>query len=204
MRNLIVDAVYDMVDTLSERKRPCDMTDVLNYQLKSNSTQEYKRIGDYYLTHLLRKIVKDTESHHDKVATLEGIVEEKDTQLHYQEKIIKGLRSQVKTLNGIVEEKDEQLNEKACNIQRRDAIIDSIREQEPKGWRYFFCDIPNKPIGKIFVRMLKKYLNKESYKIRVKGQYLDDETKKTEGWKKYEYGQPIGKSKCLRVYIDKV
>ena len=52
--------------------------------------------------------------------------------------------------------------------------------------------------------MLKKYLNKESYKIRVKGQYLDDETKKTEGWKKYEFGQPIGKSKCLRVYVDKV
>ena len=80
----------------------------------------------------------------------------------------------------------------------------TVLEQEPKGWRYMFCDIPNKPIGKIFVRMLKKYLNKDSYKIRVKGQYLDDETKKTEGWKKYEYGQPIGKSKCLRVYIDKV
>ena len=163
MRNLIIDAVYDMVDTLSERKRPCDMTDVLNYQLKSNSTQEYKRIGDYYLTHLLRKIVKDTESHHDKVARLEELIEEKDKFIHKL-----------------------------------------IQEQEPKGWRYMFCDIPNKQIGKIFVRMLKKYLNKESYKIRVKGQYLDDETKKTEGWKKYEFGQPIGKSKCLRVYVDKV
>jgi len=163
MRNLIIDAVYDMVDTLSERKRPCDMTDVLNYQLKSNSTQEYKRIGDYYLTHLLRKIVKDTESHHDKVARLEELIEEKDKFIHKL-----------------------------------------IQEQEPKGWRYVFCNIPNKPIGKIFIKMCKRYLNKPSYKIRVKGQYLDDETKKTEGWKKYEFGQPIGKSKCLRVYVDKV
>jgi len=174
MRNLIVDAVYDMVDTLSERKRPCDMTDVLNYQLKSNTTQEYKRIGDYYLTHLLRKIVKDTESHHDKVATLKAIIKEKD----------------------------EIIDKYATEEHRwRKAYHDNFNI---KGWRYMFCDIPNKPIGKIFVRMLKKYLNKESYKIRVKGQYLDDETKKTEGWKKYEFGQPIGKSKCLRVYIDKV
>ena len=204
MRNLTLDAVYDMVDSLSERKRPCDINDVLNYKVWSKGRQDYIRLGDHYIEHLLRKIVKQIEEHHDKVARLEGIVEEKDNQLHYQEKIIKGLRSQVKTLNGIVEEKDEQLNEKACNIQRRDDIINSIREQEPKGCRYVFCDIPNKPIGKIFVRMLKKYLNKESYKIRVKGQYLDDETKKTEGWKKYEFGQPIGKSKCLRVYVDKV
>ena len=38
--------------------------------------------------------------------------------------------------------------------------------------------------------------------MRVRGQYLDDETKQTEGWRKYERGQPIEKSKCLRVYID--
>ena len=90
-------------------------------------------------------------------------------------------------------------------IDEKDTFISQLLwDREPKGWRYMFCDIPNKTIGKIFVRMLKKYLNKKSYKIRVKGQYLDDETKKTEGWKKYEFGQPIGKSKCLRVYVDKV
>ena len=161
MKKLTLDAVYDMVDSLSERKRPCDMNDVLNYKIWSEGREDYVRLGDHFIEHLLRKVVKLIEKHHDRISTLEGIIEEKD---EFISKLI----------------------------------------QEPKGCRYMFCDIPNKQIGKIFVRMLKKYLNKESYKLRVKGQYLDDETKKTEGWKKYEFGQPISKSKCLRVYVDKV
>ena len=65
-----------------------------------------------------------------------------------------------------------------------------------------FSEIPNNPDGDTFIYLLRKYLNNVSYKIRVRGQYLDEETKKTEGWRKYERGQPIEKSKCLRVYVD--
>ena len=72
----------------------------------------------------------------------------------------------------------------------------------PKGDVKMFSEIPNTDDGWEFVSLLKKYLNNVSYKIRVRGQYLDDETKKTEGWQKYSYGQPIEKSKCLRVYVD--
>ena len=72
----------------------------------------------------------------------------------------------------------------------------------PKGKHYVFSEIPNSNSGWEFVDKLKRYLNKESYKIRVRGQYLDDETKKTEGWQRYSRGQPIEKSKCLRVYVD--
>ena len=163
MRNLIFRRSLRHGGLIIREKRPCDINDVLNYKVWSKGRQDYIRLGDHYIEHLLRKIVKQTEDHHDKVARLEGLIEEKDKFIHKL-----------------------------------------IQEQEPKGWRYVFCDIPNQLIGKIFIRMLKRYLNKESYKIRVKGQYLDDETKKTEGWKKYEFGQPIGKSKCLRVYVDKV
>ena len=72
----------------------------------------------------------------------------------------------------------------------------------PKGDVKMFSEIPNTDDGWEFVGKLKRYLNKESYKIRVRGQYLDDETKKTEGWQRYSWGQPIEKSKCLRVYVD--
>ena len=72
----------------------------------------------------------------------------------------------------------------------------------PKGDVKMFSEIPNTDDGWEFVDKLKRYLNKESYKIRVRGQYLDDETKKNEGWQRYSYGQPIEKSKCLRVYVD--
>ena len=71
-----------------------------------------------------------------------------------------------------------------------------------KGHGYVFSEIPNDCDGQRFTDDLKKYLNKESYKLRVRGQYLDEKTKKAEGWRPYEYGQPMDKSKCLRVYVD--
>jgi len=77
-----------------------------------------------------------------------------------------------------------------------------LNSLSPKGKHYVFSEIPNTDDGWEFVDKLKRYLNKESYKVRVRGQYLDDETKKTEGWRRYTYGQPIEKSKCLRVYVD--
>jgi len=72
----------------------------------------------------------------------------------------------------------------------------------PKGDVKMFSEIPNTDDGWEFVNKLKRYLNKQSYNIRVRGQYLDDETKKNEGWQRYSFGQPIEKSKCLRVYVD--
>ena len=72
----------------------------------------------------------------------------------------------------------------------------------PRGDVKMFSEIPNTDEGWEFVSLLKKYLNNVSYKLRVRGQYLDDETKQTEGWRRYSFGQPIVKSKCLRVYVD--
>ena len=78
----------------------------------------------------------------------------------------------------------------------------SLDNYIPKGDVKMFSEIPNTDEGWEFVDKLKHYLNKKSYKIRVRGQYLDDETKQTEGWRRYTYGQPIEKSRCLRVYVD--
>ena len=77
-----------------------------------------------------------------------------------------------------------------------------VNDKCPNGHAYVFSEIPNDDEGRELVQKMKDYLNKESYKIRVKGQYLDEETKRTDGWKPYQYGQPISKSKCLRVYVD--
>jgi hypothetical protein len=64
--------------------------------------------------------------------------------------------------------------------------------------RYVFSDIPNTPENLKMVKMMKKYINKRKYTMRWRGQYLID----GENWKKYTYGQPLSKSKCIRVYID--
>jgi len=78
----------------------------------------------------------------------------------------------------------------------------SLDNYIPKGDVKMFSEIPNTDDGWKFVDKLKHYLNKASYKIKVRGQYLDDESKKDGGWRRYTYGQPIEKSKCLRVYVD--
>ena len=74
---------------------------------------------------------------------------------------------------------------------------------EVKGDRYTFSQIPNDASGRAFVAQIREYLNTKSYSVRVRGQYLSDETKQAEGWRPYSFGQPISKSKCLRVYVDK-
>jgi len=64
--------------------------------------------------------------------------------------------------------------------------------------RYVFTEIPNTPENLKMVKLMKKYINKRKYTMRWRGQYLID----GENWKKYTYGQPLSKSKCIRVYID--
>ena len=73
-----------------------------------------------------------------------------------------------------------------------------------KGHRYVFSDIPNDNHGKTFIKIMRQHLNKDTYNMRVRGQYLD-KTKLSNGetWKTYNDGQPLSKSKCIRLYIDK-
>ena len=65
--------------------------------------------------------------------------------------------------------------------------------------RYVFADIPNDDAGKAFIESLKKYFNKGRYKMLVKGQYMNDEARKS--WRKYSYGAPKSMCTHLRVYF---
>ena len=48
------------------------------------------------------------------------------------------------------------------------------------------------------MEQLKKYLNKDRYELRKRGQGLVD----GEDWRRYTHGQPISKSTHLRIYIE--
>ena len=48
------------------------------------------------------------------------------------------------------------------------------------------------------MEQLKKYLNKDRYELRKRGQGLVDGV----DWRRYTYGQPISKSTHLRIYIE--
>ena len=82
-------------------------------------------------------------------------------------------------------------------------IRDMYAEQSHSAPRYYFSEIPNDGFGRDFVDNLKTFLNKDRYKLRVRGQYLDkSKLGKNETWRNYDDGQPLSKSKCIRVYID--
>ena len=70
--------------------------------------------------------------------------------------------------------------------------------------RYLFSDIPNDDEGWSLIESMKKYANFEGYKLRIRGQYLDhSKLEEGESWRNFQDGQPINKSKCLRIYFDR-
>ena len=174
-KHLKIDAI-----TNSTGRLPSDMENLEIYHY-SSSKKEPINVGEMDLTYLIRAFAKcqrtlmensPTEQYHDlhgKIAKLEEMLEEKDEII---EKLVK--------------------SEAAW----KDRFF---QEVSYKGDRMMFKDIPNDASGRAFVAQLREYLNTDSYKIRVRGQYLID----GEDWKRYSFGQPIEKSKCLRVYVDK-
>lgn len=68
-----------------------------------------------------------------------------------------------------------------------------------KGCNYVFSEIPNDTDGQEFVDTMKKYLNKDSYKIRVRGQHVKEELK---GTGVTYWGQGLNESSHMRVYVD--
>ena len=178
MKDLNISTLNDMLGALSTRKRPCDIENILNHEIFSEGRGEHVKIGDMALEHLLRKFFKilmskdKTEMYHDlhaKIAKLDELLEEKDDMIV----------------------KETEMRERWRQAYHNEHVC--------KGHVMMFKDIPNDASGRAFVAQLREYLNTDSYKIRVRGQYLID----GEDWKRYSFGQPIEKSKCLRVYVDK-
>ena len=71
--------------------------------------------------------------------------------------------------------------------------------QPNKGCGYVFSEIPNDTDGQEFVDTMKKYLNKDSYKMRVRGQHIKPELRGTGAT---YWGQSKSESTHMRVYVD--
>ena len=83
-------------------------------------------------------------------------------------------------------------------------IMRMYNDQKHIGHRYVFSNIPNDLKGQEFVQMMKVYFNDKTYSMRARGQYLDkSKLSDGESWRTYDDGQPLSKSKCIRLYIDK-
>lgn len=63
---------------------------------------------------------------------------------------------------------------------------------------YIFSKIPNTDEGREFVDSMRKHLNRNRYKMRVRGTGLVDGA----DWRRHQYGAPLSKSTHMRVYIE--
>ena len=95
-----------------------------------------------------------------------------------------------------------KLEQEVSRLRERNAYLqERVEELIPvKAYpKYDFCEIPNDCEGQEFVDNVKKYLNTNKYKMRVRGQHIKEELK---GKGLTSYGQNIDESTHLRVYIE--
>jgi len=109
----------------------------------------------------------------------------------------KALQHSVSQTNQILklEQEVSRLREKNGYLKERIEELIPIKAY-PK---YDFCEIPNDCEGQEFLDNVKKYLNTNKYKMRVRGQHIKEELK---GKGLTSYGQSIDQSTHLRVYIE--
>jgi len=182
-----------------ERLTQCnDKLQAMNDKLKDTTYQPYDkqgRVRDYQVEYT--KLAKQRDSWKEK--SMNMVEKSSYDELQEENKQLKFQIEQVDRNQTVSKEaydiawQNMELWKKRYESQLPTPILGDVK---------MFSEIPNDPDGGSFVYLLRKYLNNVSYKIRVRGQYLDEQTKKTEGWRKYERGQPLEKSKCFRVYID--
>ena len=199
-----VHRVVQMVGLTNESGRlASDMYELNNKMYRSKSTNKEIPISHMDFQHAIRTLVKfieeeemlDRSKHMGRVV---DVIKAKDS-------IINALRSEVETykeknekLEGIIEEKDEIIDFNRKKFHYWHKAYNEVTDV--KGCRYVFSEIPNDTEGQEFVDTCKKYLNKPSYKIRVKGQHLK---KELYGQNRAYHGANLVDSTHMRVYIDK-
>ena len=200
-----------------------DMYNLDNKKYYSDAQAEYIPIAEMDFQHLVRafikQLAKEKTNHYNTVdivhakdsiikklrKDLEGgfkqSVDDLDS-LEAKDKIIAGLRSQVETLLEQLEEKDQEYMNYTAMLERQRDMYKSIAKESTRlnGHYYTFGEIPQDEEGKEFVKNCRKYLNKESYAIRVKGQHLK---KELYGQGRAYQGANMEDSSHMRVYIDK-
>jgi len=178
-----------------------DMYDLDKKEYYSQARKEYMPIADMDFQHMVRAFVKqnDEDIRND---TQEGKLAELYDSLVAQEKITAGLRSQVETYKEQLEEKDQEYMNYTAMLERQRDMYKNIAQESTRlnGHYYTFCEVPQDEEGKEFIKNCKKYLNKESYTIRVKGQHLK---KELYGQGRAYHGANMEDSTHMRVYIDK-
>ena len=201
-----VKQILEIIKVISGKRLPYDMEELDQQFYTSESQNKDYTIDEMDIIHLIRSFIKiytydkgmeQSVSQTNQIFKLEERVSEL---LEENQRLVKSkIKLKEKLAEPVSADVYEMLFDKCERLQER------IEELIPKKASpyYTFYEIPNDCEGQEFMDNLRKYLNKDRYKLRVRGQYLDkSKLSKGESWRDYERGQPIDKSTHIRVYID--
>ena len=201
-----VKQILEIIKVISGKRLPYDMEELDQQFYTSESQNKDYTIDEMDIIHLIRSFIKiytydkgleQSVSQTNQIFKLEERVSEL---LEENQRLVKSkIKLKEKLAESVSADVYEMLFDKCERLQER------IEELIPKKASpyYTFYEIPNDCEGQEFTDNLRKYLNKDRYKLRVRGQYLDkSKLSKGESWRDYERGQPIAKSTHIRVYID--
>ena len=167
-------------------------------------------LGDlkYQLMVSKEKNIQLQNEHKKEVEELQNNLIEFDKELNIKRvsnansKMVFKLEKEVSQLREFIKLQDKKITDM---YEEKQKLTNRLYSNEKlQGCRYAFSLIPNDEEGNKFVEQMKLYFNYESYNFVKRGQNLDlKKLDKGETWKTYENGQPLDKSKNIRIYINK-
>ena len=193
-------------------KLPADMYELDEVEHKSYHRDEPIRIADMDVVYLVRAFRHQERMLNRQVGTTDTalkIAKERDM---WKEKAMNMVEKDTheKVKNALAEvNRQPTVTKEAFDVAWKEwehwkARAEMWRKEyekatSKKGCNYVFSEIPNDTDGQEFVDTMKKYLNKESYKMRVRGQHIKEELKGTGAT---YWGQGLNESSHMRVYVD--
>ena len=199
--------ILKLLSVIHDSKLPYDMGLLDKQFYTSESQNKTYAIDDMDIIHFVRSFIKMQDKLNEEVRrdTQEGAVAELTKEVEYLTEENNRLKTHDKQLEVSVSQTNQimKLEQEVSQLRERNAYLKERVEElifrckaHPK---YDFSEIPNDCEGQEFVDNVKKYLNTNKYKMRVRGQHVKDEYKGTGAT---AYGQSIEQSTHLRVYIE--
>ena len=168
-------------------KLPQDMYHLGTYTKEGGTWEAIAEMDFVHVMRAFKRVINYDENLEVSVSQTNQILKLEQEVSHLREKLVSEERARIMRI--------KDLKERNAYLQERIEELIPIKAY-PK---YDFCEIPNDRYGNAFVTAVKKYLNTNKYKMRVRGQHIKEELK---GKGLTSYGQSIDESTHLRVYIE--
>ena len=176
--------------TTSTGKLASDMYDLGHKDYYSKEQDRYIPISHMDFQHMVRAFVKQNDED-VRTDTQEGKIKEQAE--FYDDVVEKNDRIYKKNLAELQEKYEQEIQYKEF---WKKAYCD---EANKLGKGYMFSEIPNDTDGQEFVDKMKKFFNKKTYKMRVRGQHIKPELRGTGAT---YWGQNLDESTHMRIYIE--